>query len=173
MSIIKKTVCEENVWVAPGARLMGHVTVGRDSSIWYNAVVRGDEASISIGKGSNIQDNCVIHADHGDVCSVGDGTTIGHSAIIHGCRVGDNTVIGMGSIVLNGAEIGNNCIIGAGSLVTQNTRIPDGMLAFGRPAKPVRPLSPEEIEKNRENANHYVLLKNEHEILANSTGDDL
>ena len=95
MSVIKKTVCEENVWVAPGARLMGHVTVGRDSSIWYNAVVRGDEASISIGKGSNIQDNCVIHADHGDVCSVGDGTTIGHSAIIHGCRVGDNTVIGM------------------------------------------------------------------------------
>ena len=173
MSGIKKAICGENVWLAPGARLMGQVTVDRDSSIWYNAVVRGDEASIRIGKGSNVQDNCVIHADRGDVCTVGDGTTIGHSAIIHGCRVGDNTVIGMGSVVLNGAQIGNNCIIGAGSLVTQNTCIPDGMLAFGHPAKPVRPLSPEEIERNRENAKHYVLLKNEHEILANSASDDL
>jgi len=123
-------------------------------SIWYGAVLRGDSGTITIGEGSNIQDNAVLH----ERVSVGRGCSIGHGAIVHGCTVGDNCVVGMGAVILNGAVIGNDCIIGAGALVTGRMNAPAGCLILGNPAKVARPLSEEEIAGNRANARHYVQL---------------
>ena len=167
MSDSKKALQNDNVWIARGACLVGKVKIGRDSSVWYNAVVRGDEAELVIGSETNIQDNVVVHADHGDNCRIGNGVTIGHSAIIHGCTIGDHSLIGMGSIVLNGAVIHDHCIIGAGSLVTKGTVIPEGMMAYGRPAKPVRPLTEEERASVIKSSKDYVRLKNVHKNLHN------
>ena len=127
--------------------------------MWYNAVIRGDEAPISVGENTNIQDCAVLHTTEGYPLTVGSGVTVGHSAILHSCAVGDNTLIGMGAIVLDEAVVGRDCIIGAGALVTKGTVIPDGSMAFGSPAKVVRPLTPEEIESNRENARSYAERK--------------
>ena len=115
----------DTVFIAPGAVVLGDVTIGKNSGIWYNAVVRGDRDSIVIGKESNIQDNAVVHLGSGYPVEIGDHVTIGHGAIVHGCKIGDNTMIGMGAILMNGCKIGKNCIIGAGALVTQNVEIPD------------------------------------------------
>lgn len=147
-----------NSFIAKGAHVVGKVSIGENVSIWYNAVVRADTNTITIGKGSNIQDNATLHTDAGFPVQIGDGVTVGHNAVVHGCTVGDNTVIGMGSIVLSGAVIGSNCIIGAGSLVTGKMRIPDNSLAFGNPAKIIRAVTTEEADANRENAAHYVTL---------------
>lgn len=160
MAILKNAKLEGNAWAAPDADVIGNVTVGDESSVWYHAVIRGDLAPITIGAGSNVQDGVIIHADAGFPTEVGNGVTIGHGAILHGCKVGHNTVIGMGAIILNGAEIGDDCIIGAGSLVTQGTVIPKGMLALGSPAKVIRPLTEEEIKHNQTNAIAYMLMKN-------------
>lgn len=149
---------QKNIFIAPGAHVIGDVLIGENAGIWYNAVVRGDANTITIGDSTNIQDNTTVHTDADYPVHIGNGVTIGHNAVIHGCTIGDNTVIGMGSIILSGAVIGNNCIIGAGSLVTGKMRIPDNSLAFGNPAKVVRTVSSEEIEANRENARHYVAL---------------
>ena len=146
----------EDLFIAPGAVCMGDVALGKDCSIWYHATVRADRAPISIGNGSNIQDNCVIHVDEGFPVTIGNYVTVGHGAILHGCQVGDGSLIGMGAIILNGAKIGRNCIVAAGALVTQNTEIPDGMLAMGSPAKVIRKLSEEEIASNRKNAEEYI-----------------
>ncbi|MBO5489387.1 MAG: gamma carbonic anhydrase family protein [Eubacterium sp.] len=146
----------KSVKVAESAVIRGDVEIGENCTIWHNATIRGDMAPIRIGKETNIQDNAVVHVDYGYPTDIGDGVTVGHSAIVHGCTVGDNTLIGMGAIVLNGAKIGKDCIIGAGALVTQNSQIPDGSLAFGNPAKVVRPLKPEEIQSNRDNAIAYI-----------------
>lgn len=148
----------KKLYIAPGAAVIGDVTLGENVGIWYNAVVRGDTNSICIGNGTNVQDNSTLHVDTDFRLRVGDGVTIGHNAIVHGCTVGDNTVIGMGSIILNGAVIGNNCIVGAGSLVTGKMNVPDGSLVMGSPAKIARQLTEEEIASNRENAEHYVEL---------------
>ena len=113
----------DTVFIAPGAVVLGDVTIGKNSGIWYNAVVRGDRDSIVIGKESNIQDNAVVHLGSGYPVEIGDHVTIGHGAIVHGCKIGDNTMIGMGAILMNGCKIGKNCIIGAGALVTQNVEI--------------------------------------------------
>ncbi len=142
---------------AEGSRIIGNVTLGRDSSVWYNAVIRGDEDRITIGERTNIQDNCVLHVDRGFPMDIGSDVTVGHGSILHGCSVGNNTLIGMGSIVLNGARIGSNCVIGAGTLITQNKEIPDGMLAFGNPVNIVRPLTDDEIRQVGASAEHYVL----------------
>lgn len=147
-----------NSFIAKGAHVVGKVSIGENVSIWYNAVVRADTNTITIGKGSNIQDNATLHTDADFPVQIGDGVTVGHNAVVHGCTVGDNTVIGMGSIVLSGAVIGSNCIIGAGSLVTGKMRIPDNSLAFGNPAKIIRAVTAEESDTNRENAAHYVTL---------------
>lgn len=159
----------EKAWVAPNAALVGDVEVGKDSSIWYSATIRGDVSKITIGEGTSIQDNAVIHVEKNHPAYIGNGSTIGHTAILHGCTIGDNVVIGMGAIVLNGAKIGDNCVIGAGSLVTENKEIPANSMAFGSPAKVVRQVSQEEIETNRENALNYVgkieTFKNKTEIL--------
>ncbi|MBQ9006775.1 MAG: gamma carbonic anhydrase family protein [Atopobiaceae bacterium] len=146
------------VRVAPGAHVIGDATLGEHCTVWYNAVIRADEAPVTIGAKTNVQDCAVVHVSTGHPVSIGDGVTIGHGAIVHGCTMGSNSLIGMGAIVLDGAEIGGNCIIGAGALVTQGTRIPDGHMAFGSPARVIRPLTEEEIRKNRENAQEYVRL---------------
>lgn len=160
MAYIKNANIKENTWVGEGAVVVGNVTIGEECGVWYNAVIRGDETSITIGNGTNIQDNCVVHGTTGFPVKIGNGVTVGHACIIHGCEIGNNTLIGMGSTVMNGAKIGKDCIIGAGSLVTQNTVIPDGMLALGRPAKVKRPLTEEEKNANQTNGITYMLLKN-------------
>lgn len=141
--------------VAPGAAMVGDVTLGEQSSVWYNAVLRADNDVIVIGERSNIQDGCVLHVDAGCPIRIGDGVTVGHGAILHGCSVGDNTLIGMGAILLNGAKIGANCIIGAGALVTQGMEVPDGSLAMGMPAQVRRPVMMEEIQGNFRSAEEY------------------
>lgn len=147
---------DETAYIAEGARLIKDVVLEKKSSVWFNAVLRGDEEQIIVGEGSNVQDNCVIHVGPGCPTILGKGVTVGHLALLHGCRVGDNTLIGMNSTILNGAVIGRNCIIGAGSLVTKGVVIPDNSLAFGRPAKIVRQVTEEEIESNRYDAQFYI-----------------
>ena len=146
----------ETVFIAPGAVVRGKVTIGENSGIWYNAVVRGDRDTIVIGKESNIQDNAVVHLGSGYPVEIGDHVTIGHGAIVHGCKIGDNTMIGMGAILMNGCKIGKNCIIGAGALVTQNVVIPDNSLVIGNPGKVKRAVTEEEVLRNLENAQIYV-----------------
>ena len=146
----------EDVVVLPGARISGAVTMGRGCSVWYNAVIRGDEEPITVGENTNIQDNAVLHTTEGTPLAVGSGVTVGHSAILHSCTVGDNTLIGMGAIVLNGAKIGSDCIVGAGALVTGKMDAPDGSMILGSPAKVVRPLTPEEIAGNRAAMEEYL-----------------
>ena len=149
---------EQDVFLAEGAVVVGDVTLGSRCSVWHNAVLRGDCASITVGAGSNVQDCAVLHGAAGFPVVVGEGVTIGHGAIVHGCTVGDNTLVGMGAIVLNGARIGADCIIGAGALVTQGTVIPDGSVVYGTPARVVRPATEKDRAANRENAQEYVRL---------------
>ena len=146
----------KDVIMAESAVVRGDVEMGAGCTVWHNATIRGDMAPIRIGKETNIQDNAVVHVDYGFPTDIGDGVTVGHSAIVHGCSVGDNSLIGMGAIILNGAKIGKNCIVGAGALVTQNKEFADGTLIVGSPAKAVRELTPEEIQHNRDNALAYI-----------------
>ena len=148
-------------YIAESAVIKGNVKIGDDTSVWHTAVIRGDLAPIEIGKSSNVQEMCVLHVDTDFGVKIGDGVTIGHGAIIHGCTIGDNTLIGMGAIILNGAKIGNNYIIGAGALVTGGTQISDGCMALGSPAKVKRELTDGEIKSNAANANEYVRLAKE------------
>lgn len=149
---------DKSAFIADGAIVKGEdLRIGQNSSVWYNAVIRSDKGEhVYIGDRTNIQDLSMVHTSPGASTNIGSGVTIGHSCIIHGCTVGDNSLIGMGSILLDGCQIGKNCIIGAGSLVTKNTVIPDGCMAFGRPAKVQRALTEAEIEGNRLTAEHYV-----------------
>ena len=142
--------------MAEGAIIRGDVTLHDDSNVWYNAVIRADREPVVIGRSSNVQDNCVIHVESGASVTIGENVTIGHNAVIHGCTIGDNTLIGMGAVIMNHAVIGKNCIIGACALVTQGTVIPDNSLVMGIPATFVRMLKPEEIQSNIENARKYV-----------------
>ena len=141
-----------DVLICEGAVVVGDVALAPGVSVWYNAVVRGDEGAIAIGENTNIQDCAVLHAE----TVVGRDCTVGHGAILHGCTLGDNTLIGMGAIVLNGARIGSNCIVGAGALVTGKLDAPDGSMILGSPAKVVRPLTEEEIEGNRASVRDYL-----------------
>ena len=143
-------------WVADSAQVMGNVTLAADTSIWFGTVVRGDTESITIGRGSNIQDGSVLHADVGMPLVVGAHVTVGHKVMLHGCTIGDESLIGIGAIVLNGAKIGKNCLVGAGALVTEGKEFPDGSMIIGSPAKAVRQLSPAQIEGLRQSARHYV-----------------
>lgn len=142
----------ENRYVAPNATLAGDVILGENVSIWYGAVLRGDSGRIIIGEGSNVQDNCIIH----EKTTLGKFCTVGHGAILHGCTVGDGCLIGMGSIVLDGAVLEEGCLVGAGALVTGKTHAPAGSVLLGNPAKVVKQLTAEQIEKNRQNAWHYI-----------------
>lgn len=145
-----------SAWVADSAEVMGNVRLAEDASIWFGAVVRGDCESISIGEGSNIQDASVLHADLGKPLVVGRHVTVGHQVMLHGCTIGDESLIGIGAVVLNGARIGRNCLVGAGALVTEGKEFPDGSMIIGSPAKAVRQLTPEQIEGLRRSAQHYV-----------------
>ena len=143
-------------FVADNATLIGSVRLGDSSSVWYNCVLRGDNDWLVVGARSNIQDGSVLHTDPGIELVVGEGVTVGHMAMLHGCRIGDNTLIGIGTTVLNGARIGNNCIVGAHALVTENKEFPDGSLILGSPARVARELSAEEIAHIRLSADVYV-----------------
>ena len=156
--INKKPTLEEEVYIAETAVIIGDVTLKRNTNIWFGAVLRGDEESIIIGENTNIQENSIVHVDENNKVEVGNGCTIGHGVIVHGCKIGDNTLIGMGAIILNGAQIGNNTIVGAGSLITQNKKFEDGVLIVGNPAKVVRILTDEEIENNKKSCLNYIEL---------------
>ncbi len=146
----------ESAWVAEDAQVICGVSLAADSSIWFGVVVRGDSGYISVGEGSNIQDNRVLHADQGVPLTIGKHVTVGHQVMLHGCTIGDETLIGIGAIVLNNAKIGRNCLVGAGALVTEGKEFPDGSMIIGSPAKAVRQLSPEQIEGLRRSAQHYM-----------------
>lgn len=143
------------VWVAPDANLIGRVVLAERASVWFGSTLRGDNEPIEIGAGSNVQENCVLHTDIGFPLRVGRDCTIGHKAMLHGCVIGDESLIGMGATILNGAVIGRNCLIGAGSLVTEGKEIPDGALVLGAPGKVARQLDDAAIEGLRESARHY------------------
>lgn len=142
----------KDAYIAPGAVVVGDVVLGEDVNIWYGAVLRGDSGKITVGQGTNIQDNCVVHEE----TKIGAYCTVGHGAILHGCTVGDGCLIGMGAIVLNGAVLGEGCLVGAGAVVTGKTDAPAGSVLLGSPAKIVKTLTAEEMEAQRESALHYI-----------------
>ena len=143
-------------WVADSAQVIGMVDLQEDASVWFGAVLRGDTELLRIGRGSNVQDASVLHADHGYPLTLGDDVTVGHQAMLHGCEVGDGSLIGIQALVLNGARIGRHSLVGAGSLVTEGKEFPDGSLIMGRPAKVVRELTAEQIAGLARSARHYV-----------------
>ena len=142
------------VYIAKNATIVGDVELGENANIWYGAVLRGDCGKITVGEGANVQDNSVLH----EKVTLGAGCTVGHGAILHGCTVGDNSLIGMGAIVLDGAVIGKDCLVAAGSVVTGKMNAPDGSLILGNPATVVKPLKPEQVEATRQNGLHYIEL---------------
>ncbi len=145
-------------YIATGAQIVGEVTFGKDCSIWYNAVIRGDSGSISFGDRVNIQDNVTVHTGKGYTVEVGDDVTIGHNAIIHGSHIGNGTLVGMGAILMNGSSVGNHCIVAAGALLPENHHYEDGTLIMGMPAKVVRKLTEEEMAENLKSAEMYIGL---------------
>lgn len=153
---VKPELTDDSVWVAPSASVIGNVKMQARSSIWFNVTARGDNDPITIGENSNVQDNSVMHTDIGAPLTIGEGVTIGHKVMLHGCTIGDNSLIGMGSTILNHAKIGANSIVGANSLITEGKSFPDGVLIMGAPAKVVKELSPEQIEMIKMSAKIYV-----------------
>ena len=152
----KKPELPESYFVAENATVAGNVILENHVSIWFGAVVRGDVDSIRIGEGSNIQDCSVLHVDVNSPLDIGRGVTVGHACVLHGCAIGDDSLIGIKSVILNGARIGKNCLVGANTLITENKVIPDGSLVVGSPGRVIRALTTEEIEAIRKNARHYI-----------------
>ena len=146
----------DTAWVADSAQVMGNVELAEDTSIWFGAVVRGDTEVIRIGRGSNIQDCSVLHADIGMPLTIGENVTVGHQVMLHGCTIGDGSLIGIGAVVLNGAKIGKGCIVGAGALVTEGKEFPDGSMIIGSPAKAIRELSAAQRDALKMSAIHYI-----------------
>jgi carbonic anhydrase/acetyltransferase-like protein (isoleucine patch superfamily) len=151
----RRVVCKGEHFIAPNSSVIGSVVLEPDVSIWFNCVVRADNDTITIGAGSQIQDGCVLHADPGAPITLERGVSVGHMAMLHGCSIGENTLIGMRSVILNHARIGRNCLIGAGTLIAERKVIPDGVLVLGSPGRVVRPLTADEIEEVRQTALHY------------------
>lgn len=143
-------------WVAETAQVIGRVALGADASVWFGAVLRGDNEWITLGARSNVQDGSVLHTDMGSPLTLGDDVTVGHQAMLHGCMVGDGSLIGIQAVVLNGARIGKACLVGAGALVTEGKEFPDGSLIVGSPAKLLRPLTEQELARMARGAAHYV-----------------
>lgn len=143
-------------WIAPTATVIGNVKFGEGVGVWFGAVIRGDIDPIVVGADTNLQEHVVVHTDAGFPTTIGAGCTVGHRAIVHGCTIGNNTLIGMGAILLNGARIGDDCLIGAGAMVPEGREIPAGSLVLGLPGKVIRSLTPDEIARNRVSASHYV-----------------
>ena len=146
----------ESTWVADSAQVIGNVELGENASVWFGVVIRGDTECIRIGNGTIIQDASVLHADVGKPLTIGDNVTVGHQVMLHGCTIGDGSLIGIGAVVLNGANIGKGCIVGAGALVTEGKEFPDGSMIIGSPAKVVRDLSPEQQAGLKLSALHYI-----------------
>ncbi len=146
---------DPSAFIAPGAFIIGDVTIGPESSVWFGAVLRGDIAPIVVGRGTNIQDAAVVHVDIGQPTFIGDGVTVGHGAILHGCTIGNNVLVGIRAVVLTGAVIGENSLIGAGAVVPEGTIIPPNSLVLGVPAKVVREITPELLRRIKESAEHY------------------
>ncbi|SFB71381.1 gamma carbonic anhydrase family protein [Tropicimonas isoalkanivorans] len=144
-----------SAWVAPDANVIGKIALEEDTSVWFGCTLRGDNELIRVGRGSNVQENTVCHTDMGFPLTIGEGCTIGHKAMLHGCTIGDNSLIGMGATVLNGAKIGRNCLIGAGALITEGKEIPDNSLVMGAPGKVIRTLDEAAIEGLRRSALNY------------------
>ncbi len=153
---------DPTAFVAPGAVVLGDVTLGREASVWYNAVIRGDMAPIRIGAESNIQDLCMVHVDEGVPCSVGRRVGVGHRAILHGCAVEDECLVGMGAVLLNGVRVGTGSVIGAGAVLTEGMTVPPGSVVLGVPARVVRRVDEELAERLRANWRHYVALAHRH-----------
>lgn len=149
-------VLGDKAWVADSAQVIGKVTMEEGASVWFGTVVRGDSEHIHIGRNSNVQDASVLHADEGVPLTLGENVSVGHQVMLHGCTVGDGTLIGIGAVVLNHARIGKNCLVGAGSLVTEGKEFPDGSMILGSPARVVRQLTPEQIAGLQRIAKHYV-----------------
>ncbi len=145
-----------DVYVAPNATVIGDVILAAEVSVWFGAVLRGDVERLTVGRGSNIQDNSVLHSDPGAPLTLGERITVGHMVTLHGCSIGDDTLIGMGAGVLNHARIGRNCLIGAHALITEGKEFPDGMLIVGSPARAIRPLTPQELERIAGNNKRYI-----------------
>ncbi|MGG6309564.1 gamma carbonic anhydrase family protein [Paenibacillus macerans] len=160
----KLPIVDGSAFIADGAKLIGDVRIGSESSVWFNAVLRGDLAEIVIGDRTNIQDGAIGHVNTSQPLVVGDDVSVGHAAIIHGCRIGKGTLIGMGAIILNGADIGEYALVGAGSLVTENTIIPPYTLSLGSPAKVVRELTEDDLERMRRTTESYVAKGKEYRI---------
>lgn len=152
----RRIVCKGDYFIAPGAVVIGSVVLGANVSIWFNCVVRGDDDTITIGDNSQLQDGCVVHVDPGVPVTIGSGVSVGHMAMLHGCEIGDGSLVGIKSVILNGARIGRNCLVGAGTLVTEGKEIPDGSLVIGSPGRVIRQLSPEEIRGVNSFADAYV-----------------
>ncbi|WP_088328472.1 gamma carbonic anhydrase family protein [Lacimicrobium sp. SS2-24] len=151
-----KPELHDGVYIAPGARIIGEVKLGAQSSVWFNAVIRADNHPILIGKTSNVQDGAVLHTDEGVPLTLGEGVTVGHKAMLHGCVIGDFSLIGINAVILNGARIGKHCLIGANALITENMEIPDRSLVVGSPAKVIRQLNDEQCKMLEASASHYV-----------------
>ena len=151
-----KTPAPDCHWIAPDANVIGQVELGEDVGVWFGVTLRGDSEPIVVGAGSNIQEGVMVHVDPGFPVTIGEGCTIGHHAIVHGCTIGDNSLIGMGATVLNGAKIGRNCLVGANALVTEGKEFPDNSLIVGSPARAIRTLDDKAIEGLRRSAEHYV-----------------
>lgn len=152
----RRVATRGNYWIAPDAAVMGSVVLEENASIWWQCVVRGDSDVITIGENSNIQDASVLHTDPGILLTIGKNVSVGHLVMLHGCTIGDNSLIGIRSVILNGAVIGKNCLIGAGALITEGKQIPDGSVVMGAPGRIVREVTAEEIAHFREIADHYV-----------------
>lgn len=152
----KLNTADDNFWIAPNASVIGDVNLERDASIWFNAILRADNEPITIGEGSNVQDGAIIHTDPGYACNIGKKVTVGHMAMLHGCSIGDGSLIGIGSVVLNGAKIGRNCIIGSKALVTEGMEVPDGSMVLGIPGKIKKTLTEEEQSVVPLGAEHYI-----------------
>lgn len=152
----RRITCKGEYWIAPNATVIGSVVFEPNASVWFNCVVRGDNDVITIGENSQLQDGCVLHVDPGFPIAIGKNVSVGHMVMLHGCTIGDGSLIGIKSVILNGAKIGKNCLIGANSLITEGKDIPDGSMVMGSPGKVVRALRPEEISKINSIADHYV-----------------
>lgn len=152
----KVPVIHEDVYVAETADVIGDVVLERGASVWYQAVMRGDTDTLTVGEGSNIQDGAVMHADPGFPLTVGRGVTVGHQAMLHGCTIGDGSLVGIQAVILNGAVIGKNCLVAAGAVVKENASFPDNSLIVGAPAKVIRELTPEALEGMKKNTENYV-----------------
>ena len=167
----RKVVCKGDYWIAPGAVVIGSVVLENNASVWFGCVLRADNDIITIGENSQLQDGCVLHADPGFPLTLGKNVSVGHMAMLHGCTIGDGTLVGIKAVILNGAKIGRNCLIGANSLIAEGKEIPDGSLVMGSPGRVVRPLTEEQIARINRTAGNYAKRAKRYQASLKPDGD--